>query len=555
MTTETNNALKTGAEGNRVKKALREKLVSLGMDAQASDDDAYLFLESQIKDGGIDGRAVLELDRTKGESTDVATDVATETKTATAVDEKSADEPGDNDALLESLLARATSRVAAETRNAQEDALVAKMMERLRQEDAKAKARATPGVTDPRLVKVLGGIIGRDSDDLPQVRVKKAIEQYSSTKSARVVKRGRDWVPMVFMGRELNHASQAEKACYGAWLKRKFKLSLNEHEQDLLRYLVHEGDWSGNIGSEQVWNVIDGQKLGDWHRKALIDDATSGGQELSPRGFDEEVVATLLLGSELFPLVTLKPATTRIVDGSNIGAMTLTWGASDATAISAESGNSLIGAVDITMRQVVGAINISRDLESDSPVDVAGTVSEQFGNALARELDRVIAIGNGSTQPQGIIGASGVGVTASVSNTAGPVKLLDLESLLFGVPKQYRAPSDPVVFCSNDTTYQRFRSMATGISGDDTRLLGMTHEDYMSLNRPHKIQNDMTNSQAFFGNMRYYRMYRRAGLEIQMSTEGSTLMLANQMLVVVRARYGGAPALAAPFETMTSLKA
>jgi len=54
-----------------------------------------------------------------------------------------------------------------------------------------------------------------------------------------------------------------------------------------------------------------------------------------------------------------------------------------------------------------------------------------------------------------------------------------------------------------------------------------------------KIQNDTTNADIAFCNLRYYRMYRRLGLNIRVETGGKELAQKNLKLIVVRMRFGG----------------
>ena len=94
------------------------------------------------------------------------------------------------------------------------------------------------------------------------------------------------------------------------------------------------------------------------------------------------------------------------------------------------------------------------------------------------------------------------------------------------------------IFLGTDTTYQRARSIDVGAS-DSRRVFGMDHESYILLNHPFKIQEDTGNANAFFANLRYYRMYRRLGLNVRIETGGSDLATRNLVLIVLRMRYGG----------------
>jgi HK97 family phage major capsid protein len=102
------------------------------------------------------------------------------------------------------------------------------------------------------------------------------------------------------------------------------------------------------------------------------------------------------------------------------------------------------------------------------------------------------------------------------SGTSGPLTTDDALNLYFGVPLQYRRRGD-TRFIMNDTSHQRFRAIATGLTGDDRLLFGMDVGSYQlfrdSLSRV-VINDTITNSQIAFGSMRRYRMYRSAGITL-----------------------------------------
>ena len=199
----------------------------------------------------------------------------------------------------------------------------------------------------------------------------------------------------------------------------------------------------------------------------------------------------------------------------------------------------MITAFDTTIRVAQAAIELGLDFESDSPVDIGATVTQQYGFKLLEWLDRVIATGNGSTEPEGILTAAGTTVVSSDNGAGGPLTVGDFEGLRKSVSKAFRnEPGAMCAYISNDNMYARARSIPVG-PGDERRVFGMTHDDYMLLNRPYKVQNDIADGRIAFGNLKRYRMYRRLGLQISTSTEGRTLMLANKRLIVLRARFGG----------------
>jgi len=396
------------------------------------------------------------------------------------------------------------------------------------------------------------------------VRVKGAWESYSDTKSAayygerhkNAFLRGK---AATFGGRHLDHSSQLDKAIAGAWFKYAVNSSANghnvpralrltDHDHDLVKYAMHNMAWTGIIngsGSEDSGAIkVDERKLRDHEIKALIDDSTSGGLEVAPIVFDDAIILTPVLHGELFPLVnTINISRGRRVEGASIGNPTFTSGTAEGTAIDLFDTSSFVSAFDTTIFNAVGAMEIGMDLEEDSPVNLGQIVAQAYGEKAMEWLDTQIAGGDGTTEPEGIVTASGTTTVSSSNGSSGPPTVDDYEGLIFSVGKEYRPAADRArcVFVGTDTSYRRARAISVG-SSDARRVLGMeqnTHADYNVLGYDYKVNSGLGNANILFANLKHYRMYRRLGLNIRVETGGKELARKNQSLVVVRMRYGG----------------
>jgi len=197
-------------------------------------------------------------------------------------------------------------------------------------------------------------------------------------------------------------------------------------------------------------------------------------------------------------------------------------------------------------------LEVGRDLFEDSVVDLGDVLLGRISERMANEMDKVVAVGNGTTQPEGVMNKSG---TTAVS-FGGATSIGNYESLLFGVGKQYRkAPGNRFVFAGNETAYQRARAMNVG-TNDARRLFGLNHESYTLFPpRQYRICGDLTNQQLFAGDMSRYRMYRRLGLRTEWTTEGKSLMRSNTALLAIRARYGGQVMVGEAFATVSDAPA
>jgi HK97 family phage major capsid protein len=412
-----------------------------------------------------------------------------------------------------------------------------------------------------RLITDIGNrvIDGKDVD----VRVKEAIEQYSDTKSAMCYPdstksgkphpmAGRQVQDFTEEGRPIDEPSERDKAVAGVYAKLLCATaarngsrsagyqSLPDHDKSILHYAMDKEKWSGASDGGDAAD-IKRRLLTPNEQKALIDDATSGGLEAAPIVFDDQVIKTPLLYGELYPLVTTKPLTRgRRVEGVALGQVTVSWGGVDDTAISLFNTASFVSAFDTTIYRGQGAIKIGLDFLSDTPINFGQEVTQQYGEAMLQTMDYCVAVGNGTTQPEGVMNKSGVTSVA----WGGTTSIGNYESLRFGVSKAEHRDKSSAVFCGTETSYSRMKALPVG-ANDARRLFGSGgmgtsgYDDYRLMDRPYKINEDLTNSQIFYAILARYRMYRREGLTMKTSTQGDTLMRANEMLMLAMFRFGG----------------
>lgn len=401
-------------------------------------------------------------------------------------------------------------------------------------------------------------------DDGVTVRVKGAWESYATTKSVKTypmtTEKGKPHPlggkPVMDAlgggGRPIDDPSELDKAVAGSWAKMMISTgmrggsktfgfqSLPQHDKELILYAMENMNWGGStIGDDHC--DIKNRRLTPREQKALIDDATSGGLEAAPIVFDDQVIQAPLLNGELFPLVNkVNIDRGRRIEGVATGKVTGTWGGVDDSAIALFTTTSYVTAFDTTIFRWQGSIKIGLDFLSDTPIDFGQHVTAQYGERLLEDLDDVIAAGNGTTQPEGIINKAG---TTSVA-WGGATSIGNYESLRASVSKQeHKTAGNSVVFCGTETSYFRAKALPVGAS-DARRLFNSQfpvsgYDGYQLMERPYKINSSLTNAQIFYAVLGRYRMYVRRGLTMRTSQDGDTLIRANELLICCHARYGG----------------
>jgi HK97 family phage major capsid protein len=290
-------------------------------------------------------------------------------------------------------------------------------------------------------------------------------------------------------------------------------------------------------------------RTGQWFKADLINDNTSGGQYAVPQFFDYDYILLPVLGNELAPLCHIidvprgsAAANFTILNPSFAAANT------EGSAVSAFDATAMVANHTTTFYRAAGFILLGLNFLSDAVPGLADEVLSRYGAKAAEWLDNMVAVGDGTTQPQGIMVASGtVNITLNTPTT-GPYVLSDISRLLFGVPKQYRNnyPKEQAAFGMTDTAYGKIRAIATGVTGDTRLIFGMDLESYKLFDHHAGILSGssigsvtMTNDDLFFCQLGGYRLYRRQGVRFYRETAGKTLRLANEMLIGADMRYGG----------------
>ncbi|HUY32867.1 MAG TPA: phage major capsid protein [Pirellulales bacterium] len=386
-------------------------------------------------------------------------------------------------------------------------------------------------------------------------RVKRASETYQTTKARKVypVKgdggrvndhpfAGRD---VSYMGRPAYDQSELEKAYSGVWLKHKIlgMANMSDHEKDLYMELLEKRQFVGefrdpNLG-EQYWGQP--KSLSAMQRKTYIEDSTSGGTYLVPYFFDLDVVTYPLLYGQLFPEVDLREmATSNQVKTPTIGNLTTNEGPAEDTDITLQTTTGLSTVLTSSVFNFTGSLQIGRDTLADSPVNLQSEFLKLFNVSQLAFLEKEIATGGGVTGILGLVNTSGTQTYTSKNGTTGPWTVSDIEGMIKALPKQYRPGPATKGLCwfACDSAWWRIRGISVS-STDQRRIFGYSYDSYVLNNNPFKIEQDIGGSTTGYGRLDLYRLWRRLGMQLQVTIEGRTLGLLNDALIIARTRWAG----------------
>lgn len=427
------------------------------------------------------------------------------------------------------------------------------------------------------------------------VRVKSVVERFDNTQTSAIFDRSSDLHNKSFgaapvnahmegcgLGSyDYNMPTERSKAISGAWLKHlvnrqckaegrqvPWQFAMNEQDKHLVEYAARECKFVGPIGYEgrgtktltdngdpdtiAARHWFDGSTAckdmadGDLWIKALLDEAAgSQGLEAVPIEFDANYILTPLLTGQLFPLASVTNVTRRRIEATTFANPTVGWGVAEGTAITPFNTDGFVGAFDNNIWPVTGAMEIGRDFQSDSPLDIGGIVVDRYGVAFRNEMDNVIATGNGTDRPTGLFTTAGVTTELSAGGPGAAPTPGDYEGMMHGVDLAFMQeaglpPRSRAVFLTTQVSYQRSRSIQIA-AGDQRRFFGRDGQmSYSTYSFRHAINSTVTNAKLGFFLMNRYRLYRRQGLEVRIVRDDRTGALANTDMLVLRARFGGA---------------
>lgn len=579
----------------KLRKHLTEKF---SLKADASDAEARELVMAKVMAGEFDTKTLADL--TAAEATEAEGRVEAMvakamapfadqfTKALAALGTKPAT-PAETEADVAAKAAAAEATKAAERKE-----LVTKMASLHGISEAEAEAKlATAGLgAKGYAMAAAGGAVDPNGDTF--ARIKSVVERYDHTPTAALRRKGmggltlgHDGRPLAenmpvtidtgdgdnLSSRSLNMPTERSKAIAGAWIKwlgyKHYKATgrsiptacqLSERDRQLIQYAAHECKFVGPIGFSGDPGVLDdggamawcdGNRLDeisgksfDLLRKSILDDALSGGLEAVPIEFDDNFILTPLLEGELFPLVTLRNVSRRRIEATKFGNFRLTWGTAEGTTIDLFDTDGFISGFDTNIHPVTGATLVGLDFLADSPLNVGSILVGEWGKAFRKEMDDVVAYGNGTDRPTGIFRTTGFNSVTSAGGAGAAPEIGDYESLYFSIPKQYRTEAGArFIYCGTDTTYRRARGIPVDSSNDARRLFGTDNQENYLLfgNRSFRVTQatGVTNAMIAGVMINRYRMYRRQGAEIRIVTEDAGLARTNEQLMLIRARFGG----------------
>ena len=293
--------------------------------------------------------------------------------------------------------------------------------------------------------------------------------------------------------------------------------------------------------------ILHAQPADDAVRKALSEGSDGAGGYLVPTEYRRELLKRVPEISELFTHVRKVPVITDSGEYPRLDSdVSITWGRSENADLT-ETDPSF-NQLTFTVQNMSAITCMSRELASDSNPGIVETITDLFAEAVANERDKVIAIGDGSTQPEGIYSASGLSSVA-VGGSLSYDKLVEIK---YTLGRKYQRTARWIFNSVNAQRIAKLRDDNDELLMPDALRAGETP---LILGKPFSVQDDLPDSVILFGALGRYLWFDRQRMVIESTTTGGDTFKKHQVAIKVIERCDGKLPLAELFVKGTGVTA
>lgn len=288
--------------------------------------------------------------------------------------------------------------------------------------------------------------------------------------------------------------------------------------------------------------------------KALVEGTDSEGGYLVPEEFRSEVFRVLPDYAVMRKVATILPMNTDTLNLNTLTARptaywTAEYGAKTTT--SAEFDRVVLHPNDL-----VCLLPVTHQLLNDANINLVQFITQLFAEAIGLAEDKAFFTGSGTGQPKGISQESITSI-----NAANQVTFDHVIALIDSVP-QRTAQSQGAAFVGNRYVKRLLRTLKDGNSNYIWRDGGSAANNSGETTRlpdtlygyPFYEQNDLSQSELYFGDWKNYIIGDRQQMVVETTTVGGDAWRHNSMEIKAVERVDGKAILLSPFAKITSIK-
>jgi HK97 family phage major capsid protein len=270
--------------------------------------------------------------------------------------------------------------------------------------------------------------------------------------------------------------------------------------------------------------------------KALSEGTPADGGYLFPDEFRAEIIRDIAEGNYMRNEVRIVPMTRDVMKAPTLATKPkVVWTAENAAK---STTTAAFNEATLTVKKMAAILYASDELIEDSTeIDVVSFIVDLFAEAIGEEEDRVIWLGNGTTQPTGIVTARAAGTIGSVT-CSGNLSFDNIISLIYALPKKYHKNAK---FYVHRTNIKELRTIKESTSGkyiwSDPGAPGLTPTIF---GYPVVESNELPESEIYFGDLKQaYWFGDRKKMSVKISNDTETAFTHDQTAIRVVERIAG----------------
>lgn len=269
--------------------------------------------------------------------------------------------------------------------------------------------------------------------------------------------------------------------------------------------------------------------------KALSEGTAADGGNLFPTEFVSEIVKALSNPHRARSLVTVKTMRRNTLTAPRRATTVKLYWTAEKTQKTTTT--ATWDQVTLTARKCAAIIYATDELIEDSDqIDVVQEIISQFADAVGNEEDRVIMVGNGTTEPTGINTARVAGTIASVAAGAN-FDFDDIYNLIYSLAAKYRPGASFLIHPNAALVLRKVKDNNGRYIWQDNPTAGMP----ASLGGyPVNEFYDLPTSATYFGNWKLaYWLGDRKQMTVKLSQDETTAFFKDETAIRVVFRLGG----------------
>jgi len=283
--------------------------------------------------------------------------------------------------------------------------------------------------------------------------------------------------------------------------------------------------------------------------KALAEGVNADGGYLVPEEFRSEVIRDIVEGNYMRKEVTVIPMKRDVMQIPTLSTRPkVTWTEEN---VAKSTTTAAFGQETLTVYKMAAIMYASDELIEDSvDIDIVKFIISLFSEAIGEEENRVIWVGNGTTQPTGIVTAR---AAAAIPTFVAPGGLCfdAIIDLVYALPGAYHKNAKFYIHRQNIRNIRKLKDLDNRYLWAESQIKG---EPPTLIGFPVIESNQISADEMFFGDMKKtYWLGDKNRLSVKVTQDTETAFTKDQTAIRVVERIAGNVVLGNAMRSMTGI--